>query len=139
MRHIRRILHVAWNDLRIMVGDKIFFFWTLAFPVFFIVIFGLVFKAGENASPVAELTVVNLDQGRWGAYFIEKIKSPGIEVVMAEKEPAEYNRLLVLPAEFSANDRGPPRTRPWRLRRVPTPRSKRPPASRPGFSRPSPG
>lgn len=103
MRHIRRILHVAWNDLRIMVGDKIFFFWTLAFPVFFIVIFGLVFKAGENASPVAELTVVNLDQGRWGAYFIEKIKSPGIGVVLAEKEPAAYNRLLVLPAEFSAN------------------------------------
>ena len=69
MRRIRRILHVAWNDLRLMVGDKVFFFWTLAFPIFFIVIFGLVFKAGENTPPVAELTVVNLDEGRWGAYL----------------------------------------------------------------------
>jgi len=103
MGRIRRILHVAWNDLRIMVGDKIFFFWTLAFPVLFIVIFGLLFKAGESAPPVAELTVVNLDQGRWGAYFVEKIKSPGVGVVLADKEPAEYSRLLILPVDFSAN------------------------------------
>jgi ABC-2 type transport system permease protein len=102
MRRIRRIFHVAWNDLRIMVGDKIFFFWTLAFPIFFIVLFGLLFKAGGNAPAVAQLTVVNLDKGRWGAYFVEKIRSPEIELVMAEKEPDEYSRLLILPADFSA-------------------------------------
>ena len=33
---MRRILHVAFNDLRLMVGDKAFLFWTLAFPMFFI-------------------------------------------------------------------------------------------------------
>ena len=93
---------MAWNDLRIMVGDKIFFFWTLAFPIFFIVLFGLLFKAGGNAPAVAQLTVVNLDKGRWGAYFVEKIRSPEIELVMAEKEPDEYSRLLILPADFSA-------------------------------------
>jgi len=85
-----------------MVGDKIFFFWTLAFPVLFIVLFGVLFKADENAPAVAELTVVNPDQGRWGAYFVEKIKSPGIKIVLVDKEPAEYNRLLILPADFSA-------------------------------------
>ena len=99
---------------------------------------GSFFKAERKRSPVAELTVVNLDQGRWGAYFIEKIKSPGIGVVLAEKEPAAYNRLLVLPPNFRRTSR-PAAARPWRLRRVPTHRSKRPPASRPGFTRPSPG
>ena len=102
MRRLRRILHLAGNDLRLMVGDKVFFFWTLAFPIFFIVIFGLLYKAGENAPPLAELQVINLDQGRWGAYFIDKIKSPGINVTVADKEPADYNRLLILPADFSA-------------------------------------
>jgi ABC-type Na+ efflux pump permease subunit len=102
MTRMQRIFHVAWNDLRIMVGDKVFFFWTLGFPVFFIVLFGLLFKADGNAPAVAELTVVNLDKGRWGAYFVEKIKSPGIELLMAEKEPDEYSRLLILPADFSA-------------------------------------
>jgi ABC-type multidrug transport system permease subunit len=102
MRRLKRILHVAVNDLRIMVGDKIFFFWTLAFPVFFILLFGWAFRAGDNAPPDAELTVVNLDQGRWGPYFIEKIKAPGIKVTVTDQEPAEFSRLLVLPADFSA-------------------------------------
>jgi len=99
---IRRILHVAANDLRIMVGDKIFFFWTLAFPILFIVIFGLLFKADANTPDVAEITVVNLDEGRWGAYFIGQIEAPGLAVTVTDKEPAEYNRLIVLPADFSA-------------------------------------
>lgn len=102
MRKIQRILHVAWNDLRLMVGDKAFFFWTLAFPIFFIVLFGLLFKAGDSAAQEAELTVVNLDRGRWGTYFVGKIESPGIKIVMADAEPDEYNRLIVLPPDFSA-------------------------------------
>ena len=102
MGRTRRILHIAGNDLRIMVGDKVFFFWTLAFPVLFIVLFGLLFKAGDNAPAVAELTVVNLDQGRWGTYFVGKIEAPGIAVTVTGTEPAEYSRLLILPADFSA-------------------------------------
>jgi len=102
MRTIRRILHVAWNDLRIMVGDKVFFFWSLVFPMLFIVLFGLLFKASDSAPAVAELTVVNLDEGRWGAYFLDKIKSPAIDLKIVRSEPAEYSRLIVLPADFSA-------------------------------------
>lgn len=102
MRRMGRILHVARNDLRIMVGDRVFFFWTLAFPIFFIVVFGMLFKAGDNAPAVAELTVVNLDEGRWGAYFIDKINAPNLDVKVVTTEPAEYTRLIVLPADFSA-------------------------------------
>ncbi len=102
MRNIKRILHVAANDLRLMVGDKVFFFWTLAFPILFIVLFGFLYKTSDNAPDVAELTVVNLDQGRWGAYFIGKIETPGVAVTVADKEPAEYRRLIVLPPDFSA-------------------------------------
>ena len=102
MRGTKRILHVAAVDLRLMVGDKIFFFWTLAFPIMFIVLFGFLYKSSDNAPDVAELTVVNLDQGRWGAYFIGKIETPGIAVTVTDKEPAEYGRLIVLPPDFSA-------------------------------------
>jgi ABC-2 type transport system permease protein len=93
---------VAGNDLRIMAGDKAFFFWTLLFPIFFIVVFGLLYKADQNAPAAAELTVVNLDEGRWGGYFVDKIKAPNLTIKMADAEPAEYSRLLVLPADFSA-------------------------------------
>ncbi len=101
MRNVKRILHIAGNDLRIMVSDKVFFFWTLAFPILFIVLFGLLYKKSDNAPVLAQLTVVNRDQGRWGAYFLEKVKSPGIDIRMAGDEPAEYSRLLILPADFS--------------------------------------
>ena len=102
MKTLRRILHVAGNDLRIMVSDKTFFFWALLFPLLFIVLFGVVFKASESAPAVADLTVANLDQGRWGAYFLDKIKTPGVDLKIVGSEPAEYNRLLVLPPDFSA-------------------------------------
>ncbi|MCK7462076.1 MAG: ABC transporter permease [Sphingobacterium sp.] len=102
MRKLRRILHVAWNDLRIMVGDKVFFFWSLVFPMLFIVLFGLLFKASDSAPAVAELTVVNLDEGRWGTYFLGKIEAPTVELKVVTSEPAEYSRLIVLPADFSA-------------------------------------
>lgn len=102
MRAIRRVLHVAWNDLRIMVGDKAFFFWSLVFPMLFIVLFGLLYKESDRAPAVAELAVVNLDEGRWAAYFLDKIESPAIELKVVDAEPAEYNRLIVLPADFSA-------------------------------------
>ena len=102
MRAIRRVLHVAWNDLRIMVGDKAFFFWSLVFPMLFIILFGLLYKESDRAPAVAELAVVNLDEGRWGAYFLDKIESPTIELKVVDAEPAEYNRLIVLPADFSA-------------------------------------
>ena len=102
MRGTKRILHVAAVDLRLMVGDKVFFFCTLAFPVLFIVLFGFLDKSSDNAPDVAELAVVNLDQGRWGAYFIGKIETPGIAVTVTDEEPAEYSRLIVLPPDFSA-------------------------------------
>jgi ABC-2 type transport system permease protein len=102
MKGIRRVLHVAWNDLRIMVGDKAFFFWSLIFPMLFILLFGAVFKSSDNAPAVAELTVVNLDEGRWGGYFVEKIKAPNLTIKIADAEPAAYSRLIVLPPDFSA-------------------------------------
>jgi ABC-2 type transport system permease protein len=102
MRWLQRILHVAVNDLRIMVGDKAFFFWSLVFPLLFIVLFGLLYKASDSAPAVAELTVVDLDEGRWSAYFLEKIKAPTVELKIVASEPDEYNRLIVLPADFSA-------------------------------------
>ena len=102
MRGTKRILHVAAVDLRLMVGDKVFFFWTLAFPIMFIVLFGFLYKSSDNAPNVAELAVVNLDQGRWGAYFIGQIETPGLAVTVTDKEPAGYSRLIVLPPDFSA-------------------------------------
>jgi ABC-2 type transport system permease protein len=94
------IWHIGWNDIKIMVRDKVFFVWTILFPLVFIFIFGNLYR-GDSAPAQASLMVLNQDKGQWGAYFIEKIKSPGITIELIKEEPENYNRILVIPGDFS--------------------------------------
>jgi ABC-2 type transport system permease protein len=94
------IWHIGWNDIKIMVRDKVFFVWTILFPLVFIFIFGNLYR-GDSAPAQASLMVLNQDKGQWGAYFIEKIKSPGITIELVKEEPEKYNRILVIPEDFS--------------------------------------
>lgn len=88
-------------DIRQMVKDKIFFFWTLLFPLVFIFIFGNLYKEDSGERLKADLIVVNKDQGQWGEYFVEKLKAPGVTLRTMEEEPQQYLRILVIPADFS--------------------------------------
>ncbi len=97
---MKKIWHIAFIDIKRMVRDKTYFFWTLLFPLVFIFIFGSIYK-GDTQPTVAALVVLNRDTGPWGVYFIEKIKAPGIDVQVVDKEPAEYSRILVIPEDFS--------------------------------------
>ena len=98
---MNKIWRIAFLDLKLTVKDKAFFFWMVAFPLVFIVIFGNLFQ-GSKTDTKAALTVLNQDQGRWGAYFVEKLKAPGIELAVETAEPEEYIRMLVILPDFSA-------------------------------------
>jgi ABC-2 type transport system permease protein len=97
---MKKIWHIGFLDLKLTVKDKAFFFWMLAFPLVFILIFGNLFR-GSKTDTKASLTVLNQDKGKWGAYFSEKLKAPGIELAVQATEPKEYFRMLVIPADFS--------------------------------------
>lgn len=99
---MKRIWHIAFNDIKLMVRDKIFFFWTLVFPLIFILIFGNLYKPGSGSDLQASLNIINKDKGQWGAYFIDQIKSPGIQLALLEEEPEKYTRIMVIPEDFSA-------------------------------------
>jgi ABC-2 type transport system permease protein len=98
---MKKIWHIGVLDLKLTVKDKAFFFWMLAFPLIFIIIFGNLFQ-GSKTDTKASLTVLNLDQGEWGTYFVEKLKAPGIELAVTAVEPEKFFRMLVIPADFSA-------------------------------------
>jgi ABC-2 type transport system permease protein len=98
---MKKIWHIGFLDLKLTVKDKAFFFWMLAFPMAFILIFGNLFQ-GSKTDTKASLTVLNQDQGQWGAYFVDKLKAPGIELTVEATEPKEYYRMLVIPPDFSA-------------------------------------
>ena len=82
---MKKIWHLAFTDLKLMVRDKVFFFWTLLFPLVFIFIFGNLYK-GNGTAVKASLLVLNRDRGQWGAYFIDKIKAPGLNLEVVETE-----------------------------------------------------
>lgn len=98
---MKKIWHIGRLDLKLMVKDRAFFFWVLLFPLVFIFIFGNLYKSTRTDNK-ASLAVLNRDQGRWGAYFIEKLRSPKIELAVLTAPPEEYYRLLVIPPDFSA-------------------------------------
>ncbi len=98
---MKKIWHIGFLDLKLTVKDKAFFFWMVVFPMIFILIFGNLFQ-GSKTDTKASLTVLNQDQGKWGAYFVEKLKAPGIELTVEAAEPKEYFRMLVIPPDFSA-------------------------------------
>ena len=97
---MKKIWHIALIDFKVLFKDKMFFFWLVVFPMLFIIIFGSLFKGGQGNTKAA-LMIMNKDKGKWGAYFIEKIQSPGLEIKLIEKEPQEYSRILILPEDFS--------------------------------------
>jgi ABC-2 type transport system permease protein len=97
---MKKIWHIASLDLKLTVRDRAFFFWFLVFPMFFILIFGNLYKSNP-ADKKTSLLILNQDKGRWGTYFIEKLKSPGIQLNVTTSTPKEYIRLLIIPADFS--------------------------------------
>jgi ABC-2 type transport system permease protein len=97
---MKKIWHIANVDLKLTVRDRAFFFWFLVFPMFFILLFGNLYKSNP-ADKKAALLVVNQDKGKWGGYFIEKLKSPGIELNVQASPPAQAIRMLVIAPDFS--------------------------------------
>jgi ABC-2 type transport system permease protein len=97
---MKNIWHIARLDLKLTIRDKAFFFWFLAFPMFFILIFGNLYKSNP-AGKQASLLIVNQDKGKWGNYFIEKLKGPGIQLDVKTSAPDKTIRMLIIPPGFS--------------------------------------
>lgn len=103
------IIQLYIASMKEFMRDRMAIFWTLGFPVMFILIFGVVFSGGDDiAFPVA---LVNLDDGPIGSELVSAFTSiESFEV--AEGERAEMASLLeeghlrlvvVIPEDFSSN------------------------------------
>ncbi len=97
---MRRMFNIIITDLKIMLRDKMFFFWVLILPLIFIFIFG---NQRESISQKASLTVLNLDKGEFGKYYVEKLKDKKITIDMKDRIPKKFIRMLTVPEDFSAH------------------------------------
>jgi len=89
--------------------DRMAMFWTLAFPVFFILILGLVFSG--SGDPSYDVGLVTKDHGSLGKALVEVFES--VEAfnvtlgnraeLIAQFKEGKYRLVIVIPAGISAN------------------------------------
>ncbi|HEX6853615.1 MAG TPA: ABC transporter permease [Candidatus Polarisedimenticolaceae bacterium] len=98
---MRRVLHIAANDLRLTLRDRAAFFWLLLLPVGMMWIFGSMGGGPRKAA----LTVVDRDGGWVAKALCERLDLPGVELTVVADEPAGKPplRKLVLPPGFTEN------------------------------------
>ncbi|MBI1801229.1 MAG: ABC transporter permease [Chloroflexi bacterium] len=95
-------------SMKEFVRDRMTIFWTLLFPVMFIVLFGLIFSSSSNAS--FDVGLVLEDQGQVGAQLaivfrnisVLKVHEGDREDELAALGKGERRAVIVLPAGLSA-------------------------------------
>jgi ABC-2 type transport system permease protein len=107
-------LYVA--SLKEYLRDRLTLFWTLAFPILFILLFGLIFSGG--GSSIYNVALVNLDSGQAGQTIMQTFQSSQIKKIFAVKtgstvdqensfqdqlKNGQLDMVIVLPPNLSAN------------------------------------
>ena len=100
-------LYIA--SMKEFARDRMAIFWTLGFPVMFILIFGIVFSGGGDIA--YDVALVNQDEGPIGAELVDVFTSvEAFETVEGEKETTvgqleegELSLVVVVPEDFTAN------------------------------------
>jgi hypothetical protein len=108
-RQTKRFSHVASQRLRIMVDRQgSFIFWTLIFPVLFIVLSACFIK--RATTPRHGRLPWSTGTRPLGRLFPWEGRIPGIDIKLADTLPA-YNRLIIIPFDFSQDEDR--KTKPW--------------------------
>jgi len=92
---------IALNDLKISFKDKMFFFWLIAFPILFSVIFGLAFQESAPQDQKVTLNIVDKDKSFLSQALIDELRDEKYAVNLLDSEADTSVRALVIPENFS--------------------------------------
>jgi ABC-2 type transport system permease protein len=85
---MKPILAMAQKDIRLLVRDRMGFFFSFVFPLLYATFFGMVF-AGDDANPGLPVVVVDEDSTASSRAFIDTLKAGGeLQVAEAGREEA---------------------------------------------------
>lgn len=101
------VIKLYVSSIREFVRDRGAVFWTLAFPLLFIVLFGVIFAGGGSANYT--VGIVNQDNGQVGQQIVQayssiksfKIKQGTFDHELSELKKGNLDMLIVLPAGMS--------------------------------------
>jgi ABC-2 type transport system permease protein len=92
---------IALNDLKISFKDKMFFFWLLAFPILFALIFGLAFRESAPQDQKVTLNILDKDKSFLSQAMIDELRDEKYAVSLLDNESNTSVRALVIPENFS--------------------------------------
>ena len=87
---MNEILALAAKDLRLLVRDKVGFFFTFVFPVAYASLFGAIMSGfAEGDTKGMKIAVVDQDQTKESAAFVKKLDDAGqFEVLTTDRDKA---------------------------------------------------
>ena len=102
---MRALLALTLANIKSYVRDRAALFWTLAFPLVFIVMFGLIFQSGGSRLTLA---VVQQDQGPAAASFVKSLDDQdGVELKPLDEATAraqmvrgDVDGIVIVPAGY---------------------------------------
>ena len=105
---MRTVMSLYWASLKEFLRDRSAVFWTVAFPVMFIVLFGLIFSG--NMSVSYTMGLVNLDSGPVGAQLASafshvsafKIETGAKDAEVSALRSGQRDLVVIIPADTSA-------------------------------------
>ncbi len=103
---------IARKDLIILFRDRSALVFLFGFPLIFTAIFGIIYGGRDLSSPsLIKVLVVNLDEGKHGADFIEALRNMGVTLEVEKQGPERLSKRikagdlpvgLVVPRDFSS-------------------------------------
>jgi ABC-2 type transport system permease protein len=106
---MRTVLSLYIASLKEFARDRMALFWTMAFPILFILLFGLIFSG--NGSSTFTVGLVNEDSGPIGQTIAQQFGKVSVFTIKTGSQQAELNALkagnldmvIVLPSDLSQN------------------------------------
>lgn len=101
------ILALAWKDIRLLLRDRMGFFFSFAFPLIYAIFFGVVFS-GDSSTDAIPVAMVDEDRSISSRAFVDTLTASGhLEIVEATREEAtklvrrgKRTAIIVLPRGF---------------------------------------
>ncbi len=91
---------IAFNDLKLTVRDRMFFFWLLVFPLLFAFIFGMAFPESKGEVRKVTLNVLDHDQSFLSKKLMSELESEKYSVHVLDNETEKSLRTLIIPQNF---------------------------------------
>lgn len=86
---MKKVLFLAFKDLRVLLSDKGNIFWVFGFPVMFALFFGAIYSGAGKGPSGMKIAIVDEDKSEFSSSYISKLESDeALQIVHLSRDEA---------------------------------------------------